>query len=37
MALAVRITPPGKKPSVIIQKYCRDVTVNGKKVYTSKN
>ena len=30
MALANRITPPGKKPSVIIQKYCRDVTVNGK-------
>jgi len=34
MALASRITPPGKKPSVIIQKYCRAVTVNGKKVYT---
>jgi len=34
MALATRITPPGKKPSVIIQKYCRAVTVNGKKVYT---
>ena len=36
MALATRITPPGKKPSVIILKYCRAVTVNGKKVYTSK-
>jgi len=36
LALTERITPPNKKSSVLIQKYCRAVTANGKKVYTSK-
>lgn len=35
-ALTNRVTPPGKKSSVIIQKYCRAVTAGGKKLYTSK-
>jgi len=33
-ALTKRITPPNKKSSVIIQKYCRAVTDRGKKLYT---